>query len=290
MPESISEVHLDFAARWEVEGECHFRYRVPCCQLLLVERGRLWARHGGRMVSAGPGDLLCIAREPLNEYRWDAPTGFWEAHLTLPGGLRIEGQPPPAVVPLRAYLGNARAAWETWCQELDRPGDVAHLRVQEATYGLLAAIAAAVGRAPARRVSDPWQRVRHHLERDLGRPLALSEVARVAGVTPDHLIRGFRRRHGLSPMAWRSREVLRRACTLLESGQPIKTIAHRLGFTNPSAFTRAFGRQYGQTPTDYLAHNRLPIPTAPLGDEQLSYPLNRHVRPPGSTTTWFTWR
>lgn len=286
MPESTSDMHLDFAASWAVDGSKLYRYRVPCCQLILVEEGRLWARHGGRIVAAGPGDLLCLVREPLNEYGWDAPARFWEAHLTMPGGLRIEGTAPPPVVPLRAHLGEARAAWMTWCQELDRPGDIARLRVLAATYGVFAALAAALGRAPARRVSDPWQHLRGRLERDLGRPLRLGDVARDAGVTPDHLIRGFRRRYGLSPMAWRARATLRQACVLIEAGQAVKSVAHRLGFTDASAFSRAFRRQFGVTPSQYAGLER---PAPPATDGGLGYPLNRHVRPPGALTPWFTW-
>ena len=286
MLKSISEVYLDFAARWEVEGSIHFRYRIPSCQLLLVERGRLWARQAGRLVSAGPGELMCLGRERLNEYGWNGPTRYWEAHLTLTGGLLIEGLPPPPVVPLRAYFGEARAAWETWCQERDQAGDIAHLRVQAATFSLLAALASALGRAPARRAADPWRRVRDQLERNLGRPLTLAEVARAAGVTPDHVIRGFRRSHGMSPMAWRARATLRQACTLLETALPVKTVAQRLGFTDASAFSRAFRRQFGLTPTQFLANER---PAIPIAKERQGYVLNRHVRPPDSDTEWFTW-
>lgn len=82
-----------------------------------------------------------------------------------------------------------RAAWETWCQERDQAGDIAQLRVQAATFSLLAALASALGRAPAWRAADPWRRVRDQLERNLGRPVTLAEVARAAGFTPDHVIR-----------------------------------------------------------------------------------------------------
>jgi AraC-like DNA-binding protein len=286
MPKSTPDVHLDFAACWNVDGSQHYRYRVPCCQLILVESGRLWARHQGRLVGAGAGDLLCLERETLNEYGWDAPARFWEAHLTIEGGLRIEGKPPPAVVPLLAHREEARAAWESWCLENSRPGDLAALRVRAATYRVLAALAAALGRAPVRRPRDPWQVVRDRLERQLGRPLQLAEVARDAGVTPDHLIREFRRHYGLAPMAWRARATLRQACVLLDAGRQVKDVAHRLGFTNASAFTRAFRRQFGITPTQHAVHER---PAAPSGDEELGFPLNRHVQPPDATGPWFTW-
>lgn len=286
MPKSISDLHIDFAACWEVDGRKGYRYRVPCCQLILVDEGRLWARHGGRIVVAGPGDLLCLEREPLNEYGWDAPARFWEVHLSIPGGLRIEGAPPPALVALRAHVDEARDAFETCCRELSRPGDLADLRVHAALYQLLAALAAALGRAPTRATPDRWQRLRERLERKLGSPLRLDDVARELGVSPDHLIRGFRRRFGLAPMAWRTRATLRQACVLLDGGQAVKTVARRLGFTDASAFTRAFRRHFGITPTQYTAHER---PPAPPPEEARGYPLNAHVRAPDAATPWFTW-
>ena len=286
MPKSTSDLLIDFAARWEIEGPRHYRYRIPSCQFLLVERGRLWARQDGRRISAGPGDLLCLTREIRNEYGWDAPVTYWEAHLTIPGGLHIEQRPPPGVLTLGIHLDAVRAIWETWCQELSQPGDAARFRVQAATYGFLAAIAAALGREPARPPADPWRRVRDRLGRDLGRPLALADVARLLDISPDHLIRSFRRAYGISPMAWRARATLRQAATMLTDGQAVKRVAHRLGFTDASAFTRAFRRQFGVTPTVFVAQGA-PLVSAEAGAQ--SYPSNQHIQPPGAMSPWFGW-
>jgi AraC-like DNA-binding protein len=286
MLKSTTDVHLDFAACWDVDGSQHYRYRVPSCQLLLVESGQLWARQAGRIINAGRGDLLVLEREHLNEYGWDAPARFWEAHLTIPGGLRIEDRPLPPVIPLLAHFADARAAWEVWCQERTRPGDLAAFRVQAAIFHIFAAMAAALGRSPTRKKVDPWLVIRDRLERHLGKPLALTDLARTAGISPDHLIREFRRRFGLAPMAWRTRATLRQACMLLEAKQPVKEVAHRLGFTNASAFTRAFRRQFGITPSQYGAHER---PAVATHDEELGFPLNRHLRPHDAMTPWFTW-
>ena len=286
MLKSTSHRLIDFAARWDLEGERHFRYRVPSCQFLLVERGRLWAKQDGRRISAGPGDLLCLTREPCNEYGWDAPVSYWEAHLTIAGGLLIEQRPPSPVITLGVHLADVRRVWETWCQELNQPGDVAAFRVQAATFQFFAALASALGREPARPTADPLRRVRDRLERELGKPLALAEVARSMGISADHLIRSFRRAYGISPMAWRARATLRRACAMLVDGQPVKGVAHRLGFTDASAFTRAFKRQFGVTPTDFASQG---APILVPGDAQQSYPSNRHIQPPGTKNPWFGW-
>ena len=294
MPKSTSDLLIDFAARWEVELPRSFRYRVPSCQFLLVERGRLWARQDGRQVSAGPGELLCITRETINAYGWDTPSAYWEAHFTIPGGLLIEQRPPPTLVPLGIQLEDVRGAWETWCQELNRPGDAARFRVQAAIYRFLAALAAVLGREPARPTVDPLRRVRERLERDLGKPLALAEVARLINVSPDHLIRSFHKAYGMSPMAWRARATLRRATTLLEAGQAVKHVAHRLGFTDASAFTRAFKRQFGVTPSQCAqqgAPHHMPGEGEAAGTagEGEGYPLNQHILPADVREPWFRW-
>ncbi len=158
--------------------------------------------------------------------------------------------------------------------------------MQAATYGFLAAIATALGREPARLAAEPWRRVRDRLGRDLGRPLALAEVARPLGISPDHLIRSFRRAYGISPMAWRARATLRHAATMLAEGQAVKRVAHRLGFTDASAFTRAFRRQFGVAPTAFVAQG---TPLVSSDDGALGYPSNQHIQPPDTLSPWFGW-
>jgi AraC-like DNA-binding protein len=285
MLESTSDMHVDFVARWELPGPTHYRYRVPCLQLLLVEQGRMWAKVDGRRLWAEPGGMFCLGRQALNEYGWDAPVQYWEAHLTFRSPFLIEGRPPPPQLDLGLHLADVRAALSIWSQELSNPGDLALFRVRAAAWNLLAGITAAAGRAPARAHLDDWDEVRMRLETGLGRPLELSSLARACGLSPDYLIRGFRRRFGLSPMAWRKRATLRRAVDLIACGEQVKAVAARLGFTDASAFTRAFRRQFGQSPTTFIRHG------PPLGAGEgaaAGYQLNRHVRPPG-VHGWFSW-
>jgi AraC-like DNA-binding protein len=67
--------------------------------------------------------------------------------------------------------------------------------------------------------------------------------------------RTFQRRLGREGASWSSlleEEQKRRACTALErSAEPIKELAYRIGFSEPSAFHRAFKRWTGMTPSEY---------------------------------------
>ncbi len=110
-------------------------------------------------------------------------------------------------------------------------------------------------------------------------------MARASSISIDYLIRGFRRRFGISPMAWRRRAALEHAVHLLSTGLSVKAVAPQLGFLDASAFTRAFRRQFGQSPTAYLRHGPPSVPRPPEGTSLL---LNRHLRPHDAVGS-FTW-
>jgi len=285
MLESTFGLHVDFVAQWEVEGPAHYRYRVPGMQLLLVESGQMWAMIDGRRLTAAAGMLLCVRRQQLNEYGFDGSLRYVEAHLTMSAPLLIDGEPLPPLITLGPYLGEVRSAFTIWSQELPLPGDGPRFRVQAAAWSALAALSAALGRSPAVVPHDSWDAVRARLEARLGRALSLAAVARASGLSPDYLIRGFRNRFGLSPMAWRKRAILRLAADLITAGEPVKTVAARLGFIDASSLTRAFRRQFGQSPRAYAAHG----PPVHAHDPSVGrYALNGHVRPHGESG-FFRW-
>ena len=305
MPESTSRLHctvdsihprVDFACHWRLALTKWYVYRVPSHQLLLVESGVLRARTARGEVRAGPGELLWLTREARTEYGFAGPVSFWETHLSFADHgqpeppLWLEGAPVPDVVVLGAHAEAARRLFGILCLELDRPGEAHQLRVRGAAFELLATVAAALGREPRGPLRpDPWQRLRARLADELADHLTLGELAAGMDFSEDHLIRGFRKRFGVSPMAYRAQARLRWAATVLATGdQSVKEVAHRLGFRDASAFSRAFRRQFGLAPTELrvAGPQSVPPPVAGSGDEP--YKLNMHIRPPG-VEGWFHW-
>ena len=94
-------------------------------------------------------------------------------------------------------------------------------------------------------------RARRHLITHAARNVALEELADVAGLSPFHLSRCFRRQVGLPPHQYlinlrieHCRRLLARGCTIAESSS-------RSGFSDQAHLTRCFHRMIGITPGRY---------------------------------------
>jgi len=108
---------------------------------------------------------------------------------------------------------------------------------------------------------DVVSRARAWLEARLFEPLSIVELARHCGSSESTLLRAFRRDVGMPPTAYLRNRRLEEALLLLESGRyNVSEVAMRVGYANISAFTAAFGRRFGSSPSEALpkAAKRLP--------------------------------
>jgi len=93
--------------------------------------------------------------------------------------------------------------------------------------------------------------VRHYLETHYGENPSLDELARLAGLSPFHLLRVFRRALQLPPHAYLTGVRIARAKALLAAGRPVARVATETGFVDQSHLTRQFKRLVGVTPGQY---------------------------------------
>jgi AraC-like DNA-binding protein len=102
---------------------------------------------------------------------------------------------------------------------------------------------------------DPLQRVRTYMLFHLDEPLRLDSLARlVARVSPGHLARLFRERHGTNFTETLREMRLRKAVELLvTTDQSIGRIARRVGYRDGSRFARHFATRFGLAPLAYRA-------------------------------------
>ncbi len=128
------------------------------------------------------------------------------------------------------------------------------------------ALAARGGLAPA-----ALRRVREFVEANLDRPLAVGDLAAVAGLSTYHFARGFKQSTGESPHGFVLRRRIEHAKTLLAARHAsLADVALACGFSSQSHFTARFRELTGVTPGRY-AQASVALPETP-GDA----PAGRH--------------
>ena len=169
-----------------------------------------------------------------------------------PAKLRVSGTPEPRVlfqdILIFALALNLKQVMETSCadaaylqaigvvlaHQLVRPG-----REQPNFHGGLAR----------------WKQriVVEHIEEHLDESLRLSELARLAHLSPYHFARCFRQSFGVPPHRYHMMRRIERAKTLLANSEmSVTEIGIALGFAETSTFTAAFRKVTGFTPTGFV--------------------------------------
>jgi AraC-like DNA-binding protein len=106
-------------------------------------------------------------------------------------------------------------------------------------------------RTPPRVGSASLARVREYLEANYAKAVCLAELAAIAGASPFHLIRQFRRAYGLPPYMFLEVVRIDRAKEMLRQGARISDVAFATGFSDQSHLTRRFKRVVGVPPGQY---------------------------------------
>lgn len=89
----------------------------------------------------------------------------------------------------------------------------------------------------------------------------VEELASVACMSKQHLIKLFSRNFGISPLQYINQKKIERAQLFLAtSDEPIKQIAYNLGFNDYSYFIRLFRMKTGTTPLKYREQMSSPTP------------------------------
>lgn len=116
----------------------------------------------------------------------------------------------------------------------------------------------AASSGPRRLGARTIARLSDYIESALVRRLTLSELARVAGLSPFHFARCFKTTTGLAPHQYvmaRRIELAKRL--IVTTDQPVRDVAWSIGFENLSHFRRQFVAQIGVTPGDLRRATRV---------------------------------
>ncbi|WP_406406511.1 AraC family transcriptional regulator [Streptomyces halstedii] len=94
--------------------------------------------------------------------------------------------------------------------------------------------------------------------RDPESDLSLEAWAARHALSVRTVTRAFSHDVGMSFARWRSLVRMSAATTLLAEGRPVNLVAHRCGYSTTSAFSAAFRRVTGISPTEYLREQAVP--------------------------------
>lgn len=148
--------------------------------------------------------------------------------------------------------------------EMSCPDATSPLAIEALALELIAAAIRIEGRSPGRGRPPLWlRRVIDYLQAHVLDPPGLDTLSGIAGVTPSHLVRAFRRHQGISLSSYARRLRLEWAAEQLAStDEPVAEIALAAGFADQSHFTRVFRRQLGTPPASFRRSTKLGPPAA----------------------------
>jgi AraC-like DNA-binding protein len=114
-------------------------------------------------------------------------------------------------------------------------------------------LAAALAESEAdARAPEAVLKATEYMRRAYPRPITCEDAARVAGISTAHLHGLFKQWLGVTPGRYLGQIRIERAKDrLVGSAEPIVEIALGVGFSEQSAFTRAFSRRFGESPAAY---------------------------------------
>lgn len=113
------------------------------------------------------------------------------------------------------------------------------------------------------RIAEPWQddkRLRllwMNVQSDLAHDWTLKKLASLAALSTEHLRRRCQRSMGRSPMQQLTVLRIQHAAHMLATtDEKIETIAHKVGYQNPFAFSNTFTKITGLRPSSFRARKR----------------------------------
>jgi AraC family transcriptional regulator len=237
-------VAVEQGARYDgetfVEGLPTSTVRNYSHKLIFVPAGRKFfgAQHPRLLTRS-----ICIYLDP-HRVPVDPDLGFAEADLE-PRLLFEEDGLWQTVSKLKALIGSADPADRLYAEALG--GLLAHelLRLHGKVAG---------ARIPERGGLAAWQqkRVAQFMEEHLAEDVSLGVLADLVRLSPFHFVRSFKQSFGAPPHRyWRARRIERAKELLANPRASITQIAFNVGFGGTSAFSSAFHRVAGMTPSAY---------------------------------------
>src|SRR5262249_11940974 len=114
---------------------------------------------------------------------------------------------------------------------------------------VLVDLARLLGAPPAARLSPLVREALDVIERRYAEPISLADVARAVGRSPSHVTSAVAAQTGMTVLERLTERRLAEARRRLQySDEDVAIVAERVGYEDPSYFTRRFRRAHGASP------------------------------------------
>ena len=243
---------------WTIPAHRH----AQMAQLFVITRGRVVARVDGMDAILTDAQFLFIPAQAAHQFTFDPQTEGWvfslplavvtsigpaSREMTLALSRPLIGQTGPQLALMSDLLAEVSAGTGTF-------------RAQ-AAVGLahaLMALIAEEAQAPARTTRPPSRTRLAALDQLIGHHLAdgwtAASYAAALSITTGHLSRLCRGASGMGASTYIEHAAMAEACRLLAFTQiPVSEIGYRLGYDDPSYFSKRFRKVRKQAPSEYRA-------------------------------------
>ncbi|WJH34454.1 AraC family transcriptional regulator [Paenibacillus sp. CC-CFT747] len=245
------------------QAKPHYRIgpkRIECYSLHFILEGKLKLKPGEEEeVELEGGDLFCLF--PDKTYRYSSVSGDRALQLNW---LAINGPQVPQILEAlglkrnKTYLKGVvvpeiRAVLKQLLAQISK-SEAYSFMLQSLLFLLLDKLTSTLSFEPAGSSSrhDWVSRSMEYMEQHFTEPLSVEQLAQMAGIQRSYFSTAFKERTGMSPAQYLRHLRMEMGVQLLKTTKlSVTEVALSTGYPELFAFSRAFKRHYGISPSEY---------------------------------------
>jgi AraC-like DNA-binding protein len=221
-----------------------------CVGVVLAGATRVW--HRGILHRVPAGSVVCIAPGELHACNPEPDGRLCSImfYLSPEAVLLAAGEPGEAAFVAPLANDPARVKRLAGMYRI-MTGPATRLEKETLFCRTLGPLFSARNEREPRRDSEAVSLVREYLRQCYRQSVSLAELAALAGRSPTHVLRLFKRETGLPPHAYQNFLRVEQAKALLAKGLPAARVAQEVGFADQSHLIRTFTPLVGATPHQF---------------------------------------